>query len=45
VNNKEKMKVIDEYIKKMQNIAEYFNKIKEFSGILELNDIADNFIK
>lgn len=44
-NNKEKLKVLDDYIRKMQNIDEQFGKIKEFSGIQDLNDIADTFIK
>lgn len=29
----------------MQIIDEQFNKIKEFSGIQNLNEIADSFIK
>lgn len=45
LNNKEKVKVIDEYIKKMKIIDESFNKIKEVSGIHDLDEIANTFIK
>lgn len=39
------MKIIDEYIKKMKIIDESFNKIKEASGIQDLDEIANTFIK
>ncbi len=44
-NNKEKIKVIDEYCKKMEIIDEYFNKIKEISGFQDFEEIAKNFIE
>lgn len=44
-NNKEKVKVIEAYSKNMAIIEESFNKIKEISGIMDIEEIASTFIK
>ena len=44
-NNKEKVKVIEVYNKNMKIIEDAFNQIKEVSGILDIEEIANTFIK
>ena len=44
-NNKEKVKVIEQYQKNMKIIDDAFNQIKEASGITDIEEIANTFIK
>lgn len=44
-NNKEKVKVIDLYLKNMKIIDEAFNQIREGSGITDIEEITNTFIK
>ncbi|EGR30549.1 hypothetical protein IMG5_129680 [Ichthyophthirius multifiliis] len=44
-NNKEKVKIIDQYQKNLKVIEEAFNQIKECSGITDIEEIANTFIK
>lgn len=44
-NNKEKVKVIDLYLRNMKIIDEAFNQIREGSGITDLEEITNTFIK
>ena len=43
--NKEKTKVIDNYIKNLSVIDNAFNQIKEGSGITDIDEITNTFIK
>jgi len=45
LNNKEKVKVIEQYMKNMKVIDEAFNIIKETSGITDIEEIMNTFIK
>jgi hypothetical protein len=45
LNNKEKVRVIEEYQKNMKMIDEAFNIIKETSGITDIEEIMNTFIK
>jgi hypothetical protein len=45
LNNKEKVNVIDQYHKNMKLIDEGFNIIKETSGITDIEEIQNTFIK
>ena len=44
-NNKEKVKVIEQYQKNMKIIDESFTIIKENSGITDIDEIMNTFIK
>ncbi|CAD8107593.1 unnamed protein product [Paramecium primaurelia] len=44
-NNKEKVKLIDTYWKNMKVIEDAFNQIKEASGIQDIEEIMNTFIK
>ena len=44
-NNKEKVKVVEQYMKNMKVIDEAFNIIKETSGITDIEEIMNTFIK
>ena len=45
VNNREKVKLIDNYQRNMKVIDEAFNTIKEATGLTEIQEIQDTFIK
>jgi len=45
LNNKEKVKVVEQYMKNMKVIDEAFNIIKETSGITDIEEIMNTFIK
>lgn len=45
LNNKEKVKLIDTYQKNMKTIDEAFNTIKEATGLTDIEEIQDTFIK
>ncbi|CAD8061669.1 unnamed protein product [Paramecium sonneborni] len=44
-NNKEKVKMIDTYQRNMRIIDEAFNQIKEATGLTDIEEIKNNFIK
>lgn len=44
-NNKEKVRLIDSYQKNMKTIDEAFNTIKEATGLTDIEEIQDTFIK
>ena len=44
-NNKEKVRLIDTYQKNMKTIDEAFNTIKEVTGLTDIEEIQDTFIK
>ena len=44
-NNKEKVKVIEHYLKNMRVIDEAFTQIKEATGISDIEEIQNTFIK
>lgn len=44
-NNKEKVRLIDNYQKNMKTIDEAFNTIKEATGLTDIEEIQDTFIK
>ena len=45
VNNKEKVKLIDNYQRNMKVIDEAFNTIKEATGLTDIQEIQNTFIK
>lgn len=45
VNNKEKVKLIDNYQRNMKVIDEAFNTIKEATGLTDILEIQNTFIK
>ena len=45
INNREKVKLIDNYQRNMKVIDEAFNTIKEATGLTEIEEIQDTFIK
>lgn len=45
VNNKEKVKLIDNYQRNMKVIDEAFNTIKEATGLTDIEEIQNTFIK
>lgn len=45
LNNKEKVRLIDTYQKNMKTIDEAFNTIKEATGLTDIEEIQDTFIK
>ena len=45
LNNKEKIKIIDAYQRNMKIIDEAFNQIKETSGLTDIEEIQNTFIK
>lgn len=45
VNNKEKVKIIDAYQRNMKIIDDAFNQIKEATGITDIEEIQNTFIK
>ena len=40
-----KVKIIDHYLRNMKVIDEAFNQIKESSGIIDIEEIMNTFIK
>lgn len=44
-NNKDKVKIIDQYIKNMQYIDEAFTQVKDATGITDVEEIVNTFIK
>ena len=45
INNKEKVKLIDTYQRNMKVIDEAFNTIKEATGLTDIEEIQNTFIK
>lgn len=45
LNNKEKVKVIDQYQRNMKIIDDAFSQIKEATGITDIEEIMNTFIK
>lgn len=45
LNNKEKVKLIDNYQRNMKVIDEAFNTIKEATGLTDIKEIQNTFIK
>ena len=45
INNKEKVKLIDNYQRNMKVIDEAFNTIKEATGLTDIEEIQNTFIK
>ena len=44
-NNKEKIKLIDNYQRNMKIIDEAFSQIKEATGVSDIEEIQNTFIK
>lgn len=45
LNNKEKVKVIEQYQRNMSKIDAAFNQIKDGSGITDISEITNTFVK
>jgi coiled-coil domain-containing protein 63/114 len=45
LKNKEKVKIMDQYMRNMIIIDDCFNQIKEITGITDIHEIQNTFIK